>query len=99
MIVTSRGTCEDAREPLLSAKHPVDIHKVGVIVTTSLLPGPLSGCASPTGLAETVHCDLQPVDSEVTYVTSQVSEGCVAHDPNATLEVHIFFLEFPTVSA
>lgn len=53
---------------------------------------------SPTSLAETVHCDLQPVDSEVTYVTSQVSEGCVAHDPNATLEVHIFFLEFPTHS-
>nr|KAF6484206.1 endoglin [Rousettus aegyptiacus] len=49
---------------------------------------------SPTSHAETVHCDLQPVDSEVTYFTSQVSEGCVAHVPNATLEVHILFLEF-----
>ncbi|XP_011362548.1 endoglin [Pteropus vampyrus] len=49
---------------------------------------------SPTSRAETVHCDLQPVDPEVTYFTSQVSEGCVAHVPNATLEVHILFLEF-----
>ncbi|XP_017517163.3 endoglin isoform X2 [Manis javanica] len=48
----------------------------------------------PTSLAETVHCDLQPVDPEVTYITSQVSEGCVAQVPNATLEVHILFLEF-----
>ncbi|XP_044776247.1 endoglin isoform X2 [Neomonachus schauinslandi] len=47
----------------------------------------------PTSLAETVHCDLQPVDAEVTYVTSQVSKGCVAQVPNATLEVHILFLE------
>lgn len=53
----------------------------------------------PTGLAETVHCDLQPVDPEVTYITSQVSEGCVAQVPNATLEVHILFLEFSRVSA
>ncbi|KAK2499762.1 hypothetical protein MC885_021534 [Smutsia gigantea] len=44
---------------------------------------------------KTVHCDLQPVDPEVTYITSQVSEGCVAQVPNATLEVHILFLEFP----
>ncbi|KAI5138350.1 Endoglin [Manis pentadactyla] len=48
----------------------------------------------PASLAETVHCDLQPVDPEVTYITSQVSEGCVAQVPNATLEVHILFLEF-----
>ncbi|XP_025865142.2 endoglin [Vulpes vulpes] len=46
-----------------------------------------------TGLAETIHCDLQPVDAEVTYITSQVSEGCVAQVPNATVEVHILFLE------
>ncbi|XP_024418215.2 endoglin [Desmodus rotundus] len=50
---------------------------------------------SPTSLAQTVHCDLQPVDAEVTYFTSQVSNGCVAHVPNATVEVHILFLEFP----
>ncbi|ELW62014.1 endoglin [Tupaia chinensis] len=52
----------------------------------------------PTGLAETVHCDLQPVDPEmgkVTYTTSQVSEGCVAQISNAVLEVHVLFLEFP----
>ncbi|XP_058380110.1 endoglin [Diceros bicornis minor] len=49
---------------------------------------------SPTSLAETVHCDLQPVDPKVTYITSQVSEGCVAQVPNATLEVHILSLEF-----
>ncbi|XP_073761813.1 endoglin isoform X2 [Callorhinus ursinus] len=48
---------------------------------------------SHPGLAETVHCDLQPVDAEVTYITSQVSKGCVAQVPNATLEVHILFLE------
>ncbi|XP_032490422.1 endoglin isoform X3 [Phocoena sinus] len=48
----------------------------------------------PTSLAETVYCDLQPVDPQVTYITSQVSEGCVAQSPNATLEVHILFLEF-----
>ncbi|XP_007471804.1 PREDICTED: endoglin [Lipotes vexillifer] len=47
-----------------------------------------------TSLAETVYCDLQPVDPQVTYITSQVSEGCVAQSPNATLEVHILFLEF-----
>ncbi|XP_025769629.1 endoglin [Puma concolor] len=46
-----------------------------------------------SGLAETVHCDLQPVDAEVTYVTSRVPEGCVAQVPNATLQVHILFLE------
>uniref|UniRef100_A0A671FCS2 Endoglin n=1 Tax=Rhinolophus ferrumequinum TaxID=59479 RepID=A0A671FCS2_RHIFE len=50
---------------------------------------------SPTSLAETVYCDLQPVDPEVTYITTQVSEGCVAHVPNATTEVHILFLKFP----
>uniref|UniRef100_G1M9D6 Endoglin n=1 Tax=Ailuropoda melanoleuca TaxID=9646 RepID=G1M9D6_AILME len=50
-------------------------------------------CLRPTSLAETVHCDLQPVDAEVTYITSQVSEGCVAQVPNATVEVHILFLE------
>uniref|UniRef100_A0A8C6QYV9 Endoglin n=1 Tax=Nannospalax galili TaxID=1026970 RepID=A0A8C6QYV9_NANGA len=52
-----------------------------------------------TGLAERVHCDLQPVDltkGEVTYTTSQVLEGCVAQVPNAVLEVHILFLEFST---
>ncbi|XP_049753076.1 endoglin [Elephas maximus indicus] len=55
---------------------------------------------SSTSLAETVHCDLQPVDPErgkVTYTTSQVSEGCVAQVPSATCEVHILFLEFPSV--
>ncbi|XP_045878232.1 endoglin isoform X1 [Meles meles] len=46
-----------------------------------------------TGLTESVHCDLQPVDAKVTYVTSQVSKGCVAQVPNATLEVHVLFLE------
>lgn len=71
---------------------------MGVAVITFVLSGPLSHCASPTGRAETVHCDLQPVDPEVTYFTSQVSEGCVAHVPNATLEVHILFLEFSRVS-
>ncbi|KAG8512786.1 Endoglin [Galemys pyrenaicus] len=53
---------------------------------------------SPTNLAETVHCDLQPVNPEgaqVTYFTSQVSEGCVALAPNASLEVHVLFLQFP----
>ncbi|XP_037351234.1 endoglin [Talpa occidentalis] len=53
---------------------------------------------SPTNLAETVHCDLQPVDpkgGKVTYFTSEVSKGCVASAPNATLEVHVLFLEFP----
>ncbi|KAM5259056.1 endoglin isoform 2-T2 [Hipposideros larvatus] len=52
---------------------------------------------SPTSLAETVYCDLQPVDPEVTYITSQVSEGCVAHVPNATIEVYILFLKFSRV--
>ncbi|XP_055964760.1 endoglin [Sorex fumeus] len=50
-----------------------------------------------TGLGETVHCDLHPVDpaeSEVTYVTSQVTEGCVARVSNASLEMHVFFLDF-----
>ncbi|XP_054440310.1 endoglin [Pteronotus mesoamericanus] len=50
---------------------------------------------SPTSLAQTVHCDLQPVDLEVTYFTSQVSNGCVAQVPNATIEVHVLFMEFP----
>ncbi|XP_058158853.1 endoglin [Dasypus novemcinctus] len=52
---------------------------------------------NPTSLAETVDCDLQPVDperGEVTYTTSQVSEGCVAQPPNTTLEVRVLFLEF-----
>lgn len=53
------------------------------------------GSLSPTSLAQAVHCDLQPVDPEVTYFTSQVPNGCVAHVPNATVEVHILFLEFP----
>ncbi|XP_006835039.1 PREDICTED: endoglin [Chrysochloris asiatica] len=67
-------------------------------VVTIRLPDLLAGCASPTGPAETVHCDLQPVDPErgkVTYTTSQVSEGCVAQVPNTTLEVRILFLKFP----
>ncbi|XP_054582735.1 endoglin [Eptesicus fuscus] len=50
---------------------------------------------SPTSVAEAVHCDLQPVDNEVTYITNQVPAGCVAQVPNATVEVHILFLEFP----
>lgn len=57
---------------------------------------------SPTGLGETVHCDLQPVDpkeSKVTYYTSQVSKGCVAHTANTTLEIRVLFLDFPRVSA
>nr|XP_045004671.1 endoglin [Jaculus jaculus] len=52
----------------------------------------------PTSFAEKVHCDLQPVDpkrGEVTYTTNQVSEGCVAEAPNAVLQVHVLFLEFP----
>ncbi|XP_049630107.1 endoglin [Suncus etruscus] len=52
---------------------------------------------SHTGLGEAVHCDLQPVDpeeSEVTYVTSQVSKGCVAHTANTTLEIRVLFLDF-----
>lgn len=69
---------------------------------TLFLADPLSCCVSPTGLAENVHCDLHPVDpkrGEVTYTTSQVAEGCVAHVPNAVLEVHVLFLEFPNVSS
>ncbi|KAK1334107.1 hypothetical protein QTO34_005107 [Cnephaeus nilssonii] len=50
---------------------------------------------SPTRLAEAVLCDLQPVDNEVTYITNQVPAGCVAQVPNATVEVHVLFLEFP----
>lgn len=53
---------------------------------------------SHTGLGETVHCDLQPVDPEetkVTYFTSQVSKGCVAHSTNTTLEIRVLFLDFP----
>ncbi|XP_037652785.1 endoglin [Choloepus didactylus] len=52
---------------------------------------------NPTSLAETVHCDLLPVDpeqSEVTYTTSQVSQGCVAQVLSTALEVHVLFLEF-----
>nr|5I04_A Chain A, Maltose-binding periplasmic protein,Endoglin [synthetic construct] len=55
--------------------------------------------AQTNAAAETVHCDLQPVGperGEVTYTTSQVSKGCVAQAPNAILEVHVLFLEFPT---
>ncbi|XP_051022888.1 endoglin [Acomys russatus] len=54
----------------------------------------------PTSLAEGVHCDLQPVDptrGEVTYTTSQVSEGCVAQGTNDTYEIHVLFLDFPNV--
>ncbi|CAK6433590.1 unnamed protein product [Pipistrellus nathusii] len=50
---------------------------------------------SPAGLAGAVRCNLQPVDNEVTYVTSQVPSGCVAQVPNATVEVHVLLLEFP----
>ncbi|XP_029775405.1 endoglin isoform X1 [Suricata suricatta] len=53
----------------------------------------VSSLTPATGLAETVHCDLQPVDAEVTYITSWVPEGCVAQVPNATLQVHILFVE------
>ncbi|XP_076424985.1 endoglin isoform X4 [Peromyscus maniculatus bairdii] len=55
----------------------------------------------PTSLAERVYCNLQPVDptrGEVTYTTSQVSEGCTAQVTNATHEVHVLFLTFPKVS-
>ncbi|XP_059116058.1 endoglin [Peromyscus eremicus] len=55
----------------------------------------------PTSLAERVYCNLQPVDparGEVTYITSQVSEGCTARVANATHEVHVLFLTFPRVS-
>ncbi|CAH6788923.1 endoglin [Phodopus roborovskii] len=55
----------------------------------------------PTSLAERIHCDLQPVDptrSEVTYTTSQVSEGCIAQVANATYEVHVLFLDFSKMS-
>lgn len=72
---------------------------MGAIFTTLFLTGALSACASLAGLAEGVQCDLQPVDPKVTYTTSQVSEGCVAHVPNATVGVHILFLEFSKVSA
>lgn len=54
----------------------------------------------PTSLAERVACDLQPVDptrGEVTYTTSQVSEGCVAQVANAVHEVHVLFLDFPNM--
>lgn len=97
MISTLQGSCEDAIKPLVSAQHPVGIQKVGGIAITLFLPGPLS--ASLTGLAEAVRCDLQPVDNQVTYITSQVPKGCVAQVPNATVEVHVLFLEFPRVSA
>lgn len=63
----------------------------------------LAACSlGPTGLSENVHCDLQPVDphrGEVTYVTSQVPDGCVAQTPGAALEVHVLFLEFPNAVA
>lgn len=52
----------------------------------------------PTSLAERAGCDLQPVDptrGEVTYTTSQVSEGCVAQAANAVREVHVLFLDLP----
>ncbi|ERE71220.1 endoglin [Cricetulus griseus] len=55
----------------------------------------------PTSLAERIHCDLQPVDptrSEVTYTTSQVSEGCIAQVANATHDVHVLFLDFSKMS-
>lgn len=97
MISTSQGSCDDAIKPFVNAKHPVGIQKVGGIVTTLFSPGPLS--APLTGLAEAVRCNLQPVDNEVTYITSQVPRGCVAQVPNATVEVHILSLEFPRVSA
>ncbi|XP_005004069.2 endoglin isoform X1 [Cavia porcellus] len=66
-----------------------------LVLASALLLAACSG--GPTGLAENVHCDLQPVDpdrGEVTYITSQVSEGCVAQAPNAALEVHVLFLKF-----
>ncbi|XP_036040514.1 endoglin [Onychomys torridus] len=55
----------------------------------------------PTSLAESVYCNLQPVDpsrGEVTYTTSLVSEGCTAQVSDATHEVHVLFLTFPKVS-
>ncbi|KAM6169980.1 endoglin [Rhynchocyon petersi] len=68
----------------------------GVLPLVALLL--LAVCSlSPTSLAETAHCDLQPVDPErveVTYTISQVSKGCLAQVPNTTLEVHVLFLEF-----
>lgn len=67
----------------------------------ALSPDRLPLCASLAGLAERVHCDLQPVDAtrgEVTFTTSQVSEGCVAQVANAAYEVHVLFLDFPKVS-
>lgn len=33
MISTLQGSCEDAVKPLVNAKHPVGIQKVGGIVT------------------------------------------------------------------
>lgn len=67
----------------------------------ALSPDLLPRCALLTGLAEKVHCDLQPVDTtrgEVTFTTSRVSEGCVAQVVNAAYEVHVLFLDFPKVS-
>lgn len=59
----------------------------------------LTACSlSPTGLSDTVPCDLQPMGplgSEVIYFMSQVAEGCVAQIANATLETRILMLEFP----
>lgn len=98
MTPTLEGSCEDTIKPLASDKPPVGIQKVGAMVTALFLPG-ASGCASLTGCAETVHCDLQPVDLEVTYSINQVSKGCVARVSNATVEVHVLFMEFSTVSA
>lgn len=74
------------------------IHVPGPI---ALSPDLLPHCALLAGLAERVHCDLQPVDTtrgEVTFTTSQVSEGCIAQVVNAAYEVHVLFLDFPKVS-
>ncbi|XP_004849363.1 endoglin [Heterocephalus glaber] len=69
---------------------------------SALVPGfalLLAACSlGPTGLAENVYCDLQPVElhrGEVTYATSQVEEGCSVQTPDGTREVHVLFLEFP----
>lgn len=70
-------------------------------MTATTLNSPSSLTPLPAGLAETARCDLEPVDADrgqVTYTTSQVSEGCVAETSSASLEVHVLFLEFPTVS-
>ncbi|EHB10123.1 Endoglin [Heterocephalus glaber] len=73
---------------------------------SALVPGfalLLAACSlGPTGLAENVYCDLQPVElhrGEVTYATSQVEEGCSVQTPDGTREVHVLFLEFPNALA